>query len=78
MAKLEGKLPFVDAIYQCKLTGKKIKVISRTRKVGGGVLINYRYERSGVDAAIEAYAFYKKFKRCKEGTAFHIEEGWNE
>ena len=78
MAKLEGKLPFTNAIYQCMLTGKKIKVVSRDRKAGGNVLINYRYEKSGVDASIDSGDFYGQFKRCKEGTPFHIEEGWNE
>ena len=78
MAKLEGKLPFVGAVYhEMKSKLVKIRVVERERVRNGPTIIHFQYEHGKRDV-IYADIFYDAFKRCKEGTAFHIEEGWNE
>jgi hypothetical protein len=62
MSNLQGKLPFVGAIY---------------RQRGGVVKITCRSEKGHV-ILVSAENFYEKFKRMKEGTPFTVEEGWNE
>lgn len=78
MAKLEGKLPFTNAIYSFRTTGELIKVVGKERNARDGtVVIDYVDGRNQVNSILSTF-FYDTFKRCKEGTAFHIEEGWNE
>lgn len=77
MAKLEGKLPFTNGIYSFRETGELVKVVSRERRVGGDTDIHLVNQRNST-YTIDSRNFYDIFKRCKEGTAFHIEEGWNE
>lgn len=77
MSKLEGKLPFTNAIYAHRDNGELIKVVSRERTREGITWVHYINERNQQFMA-DAAGWYYAFKRCKEGTAFNIEEGWNE
>lgn len=79
MAKLEGKLPFVGAVYQHRESGTKIRITARERIRGHQeTILAYQYEKTGNVDSCSASGFYDIYKRCKDGTAFHIEEGWNE
>lgn len=79
MAKLEGKLPFVGAVYKSRIDGEKIKVTARERdNRDGSTMIYSQTEKTGSVVITHSDVFYEQFKRCKDGTAFHIEEGWNE
>lgn len=77
MAKLEGKLPFTNAIYADRDDGELVKVVSRERIGDGITWIHYVNQQNQLHT-LDANIWYDNFKRCKEGTAFHIEEGWNE
>lgn len=78
MSKLEGKLPFIKAIYSFRATGELIKVVGRERNPRDNtVVIDYVDVRGAVHSILSTF-FYDTFKRCKEGTEFHIQEGWNE
>lgn len=77
MSNLQGKLPFVGAIYRSVEDGVKIMVTERERQRGGVVKITCRSEKGYVEL-VSAENFYEKFKRMKEGTPFTVQEGWNE
>ena len=77
MAKLEGKLPFTNGIYSFRENGKKVKVTRKDVALNGTAVIYLIDEQNRIWSTVSSL-FYEQFKRCKEGTAFRIEEGWNE
>lgn len=77
MAKLEGKLPFTNAIYANRDNGELVKVVSREGTMEGITWIHYVNQQNQQYMA-DGAGWYDTFKRCKEGTPFHIEGGWNE